>query len=56
MVRRIVREEILKAFTDFGKCAEDGVGYDTGEIETTALYAVSRTAEWSVERMKRNEQ
>jgi len=50
-IRTIVREEIVKAFQVLGRAADSENGYDTGELESSALYALSKVAENAVRRL-----
>lgn len=51
-IRRIVREEIAEAFRALGREAEhQDMPYETGELESSALHAVKRVAEGTVDRL-----
>jgi hypothetical protein len=50
-VRRIVQEEIAKAFGAFAREADHQDGYDADTIESYALRAVQRTAEGTAVRV-----
>lgn len=51
-IRRIVREEIARAFGALGREAESqDMPYETGEIEAAALRALKNTAEGTVTRL-----
>lgn len=51
-IRRIVREEIARAFGALGREAESqDMPYETGEIEAAALRALKHTAEGTVTRL-----
>lgn len=51
VIRRIVREELKSLLGSMAKTAEKKNGYDTGQLEGAALYAIKNVVEEEEERL-----